>query len=282
LLIAQVTDIHLGFDRDDPAEFNRKRLDQVLRQLNNGPNRPDLLIVTGDLTEHGAPASYRQLADAFSICSFPVHMGLGNHDIRSNFTAQFPEVPVADGFVQYALEASGVRVLMLDTLEEGRHGGAFCDTRAKWLRSTLAQDRNTPTIIAMHHPPVEIGIAWMNTDPKEQWVSNFTRAIEDAPNVKGIICGHVHRSIAVPWQGTSVAICSSTAPQVALDLNPIDPENPDDRPMIVADQPGYALHLWNGRELVSHFDSAGERAVLAKYDDRLQALIKQLTVERPN
>jgi hypothetical protein len=134
----------------------------------------------------------------------------------------------------------------------------------------------------MHHPPVEIGIAWMNTDPKEQWVSNFTRAIEDAPNVKGIICGHVHRSIAVPWQGTSVAICSSTAPQVALDLNPIDPENPDDRPMIVADQPAYALHLWNGRELVSHFDSAGERAVLAKYDDRLQALIKQLTVERPN
>jgi 3',5'-cyclic AMP phosphodiesterase CpdA len=282
LLIAQVTDIHLGFDRDDPAEFNRKRLDQVLRHLNNGPNRPDLLIVTGDLTEHGAPASYRQLADAFSICSFPVHMGLGNHDIRSNFTAQFPEVPVADGFVQYALEASGVRILMLDTLEEGRHGGAFCDTRAKWLRSTLAQDRNAPTIIAMHHPPVEIGIAWMNTDPKEQWVSNFTRAIEDAPNVKGIICGHVHRSIAVPWQGTSVAICSSTAPQVALDLNPIDPENPDDRPMIVADQPAYALHLWNGRELVSHFDSAGERAVLAKYDDRLQALIKQLTVERPN
>ena len=282
MLIAQVTDIHLGFDRDDPAEFNRKRLDQVLRHLNNGPNRPDLLIVTGDLTEHGAPASYRQLADAFSICSFPVHMGLGNHDIRSNFTAQFPEVPVADGFVQYALEASGVRVLMLDTLEEGRHGGAFCDTRAKWLRSTLAQDRNTPTIIAMHHPPVEIGIAWMNTDPKEQWVSNFTRAIEDAPNVKGIICGHVHRSIAVPWQGTSVAICSSTAPQVALDLNPIDPENPDDRPMIVADQPAYALHLWNGRELVSHFDSAGDRAVLAKYDDRLQALIKQLTVERPN
>jgi hypothetical protein len=52
--------------------------------------------------------------------------------------------------------------------------------------------------------------------------------------------------------------------------------------MIVADQPAYALHLWNGRELVSHFDSAGDRAVLAKYDDRLQALIKQLTVERPN
>ena len=282
MLIAQVTDIHLGFEQDNPGELNRQRLDQVLRYLNNGPNRPDLLIDTGDLTEHGAAASYRQLADAFSICSFPVHMCLGNHDIRSNFSAQFPELPVADGFVQYALDVRGVRILMLDTVEEGRHGGAFCDIRAKWLRSTLAQDRNTPTIIAMHHPPVEIGIAWMNTNPEEQWVSNFTQAIQDAPNIKGIMCGHVHRSAAVPWHGTAVAICSSTAAQVTLDLNPIDPEKPDNRSMIIADHPAYALHFWNGRELVSHFDNAGDHAMLAKYDVYLQPLIKQLIGERPN
>jgi 3',5'-cyclic-AMP phosphodiesterase len=282
LLIAQVTDIHLGFDPDNPVEFNRKRLDQVLRHLNDGPNRPDLLIATGDLTEHGDAASYKRLANAFSICSFPVHMCLGNHDIRSNFSAQFPEVPVVGGFVQYALETGGVRILMLDTLEEGRHGGAFCDARVEWLQATLAQDRNTPTVIVMHHPPVEVGIAWMNTHPEEQWVSNFTQAIKDAPNIKGIICGHVHRSITVPWQGTAVAICSSTAPQVTLDLNPIDPEKPDNRPMIIADQPAYALHLWNGRELVSHFDSAGDHVMLAKYDGYLQPLIKQLIGERPN
>ena len=282
MIIAQLTDIHLGFEQGNPDEFNRKRLDQVLLHLNDGANRPEMLIATGDLTEHGDAASYRQLADAFSICSFPVHMCLGNHDIRSNFSAQFPETPLVDGFVQYVLQAGGVRILMLDTLEEGRHGGAFCHTRAEWLRSTLAQDRNTPTIIAMHHPPVEVGIAWMNTHPEEQWVSNFTRAIQDAPNIKGILCGHVHRSIAVPWQGTSVAICSSTAPQVALNLNAIDPGKPDDRPMIIADQPAYALHLWNGRELVSHFDSAGDHAVLAKYDGHLQPLIKQLVNERPN
>ena len=209
-------------------------------------------------------------------------MCLGNHDIRSNFTAQFPELPVADGFVQYALEVRGVRILILDTLEEGRHGGAFCDTRAKWLRTTLAQDRDTPTIIGMHHPPVEIGIAWMNTHAEEQWVSNFTHAIQDAPNIKGIMCGHVHRSVAVPWQGTAVAICSSTAAQVTLDLNPIDPEKPDNRPMIIADQPAYALHFWNGRELVSHFDNAGDHAMLAKYDVYLQPLIKQLIGERPS
>ena len=107
------------------------------------------------------------------------------------------------------------------------------------------------------------------------------RSIQGAPNIKAIICGHVHRSITVPWQGTAVAICSSTAPQVTLDLTPIDPERPDNRPMIIADQPAYALHLWNGRELVSHFDSAGDHVMLAKYDGYLQPLIKQLIEERP-
>jgi 3',5'-cyclic-AMP phosphodiesterase len=282
LLIAQVTDIHLGFDPDNPAEFNRKRLDQVLRHLNDGPNRPDLLLATGDLTDHGDAASYKRLANAFSVCNFPVHMCLGNHDIRDNFSAQFADVPVVDDFVQYVLETGGIRIIMLDTLEEGRHGGAFCEIRASWLRTTLAQDRSTPTVIVMHHPPVEVGIAWMNTHPEERWVSNFTQAIAGAPNIKGIICGHVHRSIVVPWGGTAVAICSSTAPQVTLDLNPIDPDKPDNRPMIIADQPAYALHFWNGRELVSHFDSAGDHVMLAKYDGYLQPLIKQLIGERPN
>jgi 3',5'-cyclic-AMP phosphodiesterase len=281
LLIAQVTDIHLGFDPDNPVEFNRKRLDQVLRHLSDGPNRPDLLIATGDLTEHGDPASYKRLANAFSMCRFPVHMCLGNHDNRANFIAQFPDVAVAEGFVQYVLDLPDLRVVMLDTLEEGRHGGAFCDARARWLSERLAEDRTTPTIIVMHHPPVEVGIAWMNTHPEEQWVSNFAQAIADAPNIKGIICGHVHRSISVAWQGTAVSICSSTAPQVTLDLTSIDPEKPDNRPMIIADQPAYALHFWNGRELVSHFDSAGDHVMLAKYDGYLQPLIRQLVSERP-
>jgi hypothetical protein len=33
MLIAQITDIHLGFEPDNPDEFNRKRLDQTLAVL---------------------------------------------------------------------------------------------------------------------------------------------------------------------------------------------------------------------------------------------------------
>src|SRR3546814_6895191 len=72
MLIAQITDIHIGFDPDNPAEYNRKRLDEVLDVLIEGPNRPDLLLATGDITDRGDDDSYRRLVTAFSRCPIPV------------------------------------------------------------------------------------------------------------------------------------------------------------------------------------------------------------------
>src|SRR3546814_3068824 len=81
----------------------------------------------------------------------------------------------------------------------------------------------------------------MNTHPDEPWVHRFTDVVRGHDQVRGLICGHLHRAVTVAWEGRTIAICSSTAPQVSLDLRPIDENNPDDRPMIVAeDQIGRA------------------------------------------
>jgi len=281
MLIAQITDIHLGFDPDNPSEFNRRRLDQVIRNLTSMKPMPDLLLATGDLVDRGDLASYRRLRNALSVCPFPVWPCMGNHDVRETFSEEFPEIPVVDGFVQYEVDAGKVRFLVIDTLEEGRHGGAFCETRARWLRERLAEQQDRDTIIVMHHPPVDVGIEWMATDPEEPWVTLFAETIAGHSQVKGIICGHLHRPISVAWRGTTISICPSTAPQVALDLAPIDPDVPDNRAMIIADPPAYALHKWNGRELVSHFDTADEHVMLAKYDNKMQPLVRALIAERP-
>jgi len=281
MLIAQITDIHLGFEPDNPSEFNRRRLDQVLRILIDGPNRPDLLLATGDLVDRGDEDSYRRLASALSVCPFPVHFCMGNHDDRDNFSAQFPRIPVDNGFVQYVVPMDGLRIVVVDTLDPGRHGGAFCEARATWLKARLEEDPDTPTIIVMHHPPVEAGIEWMNTHPDEPWVTRFSNTIADHSQVQALICGHLHRSIVAPWRGTTVTVCPSTAPQVALDLNPIDPDVPDNRPMIIADAPAFALHRWTKHGLVSHFDTADEHVMLAKYDENLQPLVRSLIAERP-
>ncbi|AEG51365.1 metallophosphoesterase [Sphingobium chlorophenolicum L-1] len=281
MLIAQVTDIHLGFDPDNPAEFNRKRLDQVLRALNDGPNRPDLLLATGDLTDRGDADSYRRLANAFSQCDFPVWPCMGNHDDRAQFAQYFPHIPQEDSFVQYVIPLEDRRIIMLDTLEPDRHGGAFCERRAAWLSARLDEDSTTPTLIVMHHPPVEVGIDWMNTHPEEAWVQRFTAAIAGRPNIQAILCGHIHRAITAPWQGTTIAICSSTAPQLALDMRPMDPEAPDNRPMIVADPPAYALHRWTDHGLITHFATADDHVMLAKFDAGMQPLVRMLIDERP-
>lgn len=281
MLIAQVTDIHLGFEPNSPGEFNRQRLDRVLGELAAMQPRPDLLLATGDLIDRGDKASYERLREAFADLPFPVHYALGNHDVRSTFRDVFPEVGFSDGFLQYVVEAGPLRLIVLDTLEEGRHGGAFCEARAEWLKARLDEAPYARTLIVQHHPPVEVGIPWMNTDPAEPWVERLAACLNGRSNIVGLVCGHIHRAVTTAWAGTLVATCPSTAPQVALDLRPIDPDVPDERHLIIADPPGYALHWFNGRELVTHWDTAEDHPVLARYDANLQGMIQDMLAERP-
>ena len=280
MLIAQITDIHIGFDRDHPDEPNLRRFRAVLGRLKHGPNRPDLLLLTGDLTEHGDAASYRILNEALADCPFPVWPIVGNHDDRAGFGAAFPQASPSGGFFHYAIDGSGPRILMLDTLEPGRHGGAFCEARARWLRAQLVAHPDTPTIIVMHHPPIISGIDWMDSSPGDPWFTRFAGAIEGHDQIRAILCGHLHRPILTGWNGVPLIVCPSSAPAVALNLTSVDPERPDGRVLITDEAPGYGLHYWNGRGLVSHFESMGNLEPLASFDAALQPMIRAAFAER--
>jgi 3',5'-cyclic-AMP phosphodiesterase len=281
MLIAQITDIHLGFEPNNPAEFNRKRLDQTLRTLAALEPRPDLLLATGDLVDAGDDdVSYRRLKGALAGLPFPVYFAMGNHDSRDAFLKNFPDSGQADGFIQYAIEDWPVRILVLDTLEDGRHGGGFCGIRAAWLDARLAEQPERPTLIVLHHPPIATGLSWMSENPDAIWVGRLKRLIAGRGNILALITGHLHRHVMTSWAGTRLSVCPSTAPQVALDLATIDPDRPDGRPMIVADPPAYALHYWDGEHLISHYDTADEHTVLARYEPALQPLVQMLLAEK--
>ncbi|WP_439544645.1 phosphodiesterase [Sandarakinorhabdus sp.] len=280
MLIAQVTDIHLGFQPDDPAELNRKRFDEVVDALLALTPQPDLLLATGDLTEHGSLASYQTLKLITERLPFPVHFALGNHDERSNFRSVFPDVPVLpSGHVQYAFVHGPLRFVVLDTLEEGHHGGAFSAEQATWLDTTLAED-TSPTMLVLHHPPIETGNGWMTEDLDSPWVRRLAAVVERHPHVIRMVTGHLHRAIVTGWHGTTLAVCPSAAPQVAIDFREIDPEAPDGRDMIVAEAPGFALHYWTGRDLVTHYGSSGDHPVLARYNARMQPTVQHILAER--
>ena len=207
--------------------------------------------------------------------------GLGNHDGREAFRAILPDVPSDDnGFVQYEMDHGGVRWIVLDTLDEGRHGGMVCDKRAGWLKKRLRERKDVPTIIILHHPPVDTGIDWMSALSCETWVQRLEALIRPAKQVVGLIAGHVHRPIATSFGGKPLAVCSSTAPWVALDLEDIDPKDPDGRPLILGDPPAFALHYWNGERLLTHFDVGGPHNVMASYDSNAQPMIRDFLRER--
>ena len=281
MLVAQITDLHLGFEPGNPDEFNRQRLDRTLAALVALTPRPDLLLATGDIADNGDDAvSYRRFREAIQGLPFPVWPAMGNHDSRAQFLEAFPETPVADGFIQYAIDHFPVRILVLDTLEVGRHGGGFCETRAAWLKARLAETGDRPVLLVLHHPPIATGLSWMTENPEADWVLRLKPIVAAHPNIVAMVTGHLHRPIVTRWAGTALAVCPSTAPLVALDMEPMDPDHPDDRAMIVADQPWFALHYWNGTGLITHFETVEDHEVLARFSDKRIPLIRMLMKER--
>jgi len=281
-LIAQVTDLHIGFDRDNPHELNVRRLNLVIDSLIEMRPRPAALLVTGDLVEHGDDLSaYRHMVALVGRWTGPTIWAVGNHDGREHFRSVLPKVPTIDGgFIQYESEIGPIRVLVLDTLDPGRHGGMLCDTRIGWLEARLGEQVERPTLIVLHHPPVDTGIDWMSALSCEGWVQRLDAAVRPASQVIGLVSGHVHRNIAASFAGKPLSVCASTAPLLALDLEAIDPADPDGRPLILGDAPAFALHYWNGERLITHFEIGGPRNVLASYDHNLQPMISHFISER--
>lgn len=240
---------------------------------------PDMVIASGDLTEDGDVASYEQLKALLAPLKAPILHAVGNHDLRPGFLAVFPATPTADGFVQQDWSSKGRRVLVLDTLEEGRHGGAYCDRRIAWLRARLAEQTATPTLVVLHHPPARSGIPWMDTDADGPWSQRLDAVLRGKRQVVGLIAGHLHRGVSMGFAGHRLTVAPSVAPQVALELDPISAERPDQRPLIIDGPPGFALHLWTGDGLISHFGAVGDEAVLARFNAQTRAMIKDMTEE---
>ena len=64
------------------------------------------------------------------------------------------------------------------------------------------------------------------------------------------------------------------------DLRPIDPDRPDGRDLITTEPPTYALHLWDGANLVTHYERVSGWNVLASYTANLQSMIQHMFSER--
>lgn len=268
LTIAQITDLHVTSAKDPiNRRRNEKRLRAVLAAIHALQPRPVAIIASGDLVDRGEPEEYAELRAILRDVEIPIHMGLGNHDRRAAFRAAYPDAPSDEhGFIQYVVEIGGLRVIMLDTLDESCGDGAFCDDRAGWLERALDAAPDTPTVLVLHHPPILSGIQWMDPRPEDAWVQRLAGVIRGREQVLTAICGHTHRAFHGVLAGHVFAAAPATSIQLTLNLTPVDLRVPDGRELLVDEPPGYALLMWHQGRLTTHTCVAGTYAPAVTFD----------------
>ncbi|MBV8089896.1 MAG: metallophosphoesterase [Candidatus Eremiobacteraeota bacterium] len=219
MIVAQISDMHIKrrghFLHHMPhvARPLHRTLSAIARL------RPDCIIATGDLTEAGTLAEYARLREILNkYTGSPIYLLPGNHDRREALRSVFWDHQYlrnsADG-VLFAIERASLRIVALDSSDERRAGGYLDEARLEWLRRCLCERPNTPTILAMHHPPFPTGIrsverqAFLGREALE-------RIVRAHPQIRRIVCGHVHQPLANAWSGTVGVTAPSTAPTLAL------------------------------------------------------------------
>lgn len=275
MLVAQITDTHLGFG--ERSRGNVERLERVIVAI--AKHEPDLVLVTGDLTENGDLEAYRLLRRMLQPFAGRALLTVGNHDRRDGFFEAFEDVAPQAGFAQTADARGPLRVVMLDTLDEGFATAGFCAERAAWLDTCLGQQPGQPTLIALHHPPVRTGVEWIDINADGRWSARLKTVLSGHSQVVGLVAGHVHQPVATSFAGRPLIIAPPVAFPIAYDIAPIDPGAPDGRALIVASAPGFALHRWSGVHLISYFGTADDAPAVARFESETQAMVAEMLAE---
>lgn len=250
ILIAQISDLHIR----TAGELIEGKVDTYpylvtcIDRINALPRSPDLVIVSGDLADSGSVPEYMRLKSELDRLNMPYFVMPGNHDSRARMREGFggtPALPAASsGHLQYAINLPELRILCLDTLDEGKENGWLSMDRLDWLHDELTASPK-PVMIFLHHPPFDCGIPGMD-DMKLGNPNGLAEILSAHPHVLGLACGHVHRSVFTTWAGLPACICPSPAHQIHLDMRP-------DSPLAWTLEPGgFLLHHAAEGVLTSH------------------------------
>ena len=249
LLIAQITDLHVGAGSEPPYRGidTAAHLEAAVAAIGRERPAPDLVLVSGDLGDVGTDAEYERVRGILGGLAMPYYVVPGNHDQREPMRRVFAAdgyLP-STGFLQYGVDAGALRLLALDTHVPGKPYGLICEERRGWFARELAAAKNRPVMVFMHHPPFATGM-WLDWSGCRE-ADALAAVIARHPNVERVLCGHLHRPITRRWAGTIGSVCPGVAHQIGLDL---DRESGFD---IVLEPPAYQLHVWmDTLGLVSH------------------------------
>jgi 3',5'-cyclic AMP phosphodiesterase CpdA len=125
----------------------------LAKQLKGHAEKPELLLLAGDLSEDGKPEQLSPMRDFCKGLGLPVHVVIGNHDfLKPN--ARKPYEDLFPDRLNYRFEHRGWQFVAFDSTEGPRYKDTLIQPETlKWLDDTLPKlDRKRPLIVVTHFP----------------------------------------------------------------------------------------------------------------------------------
>lgn len=254
LRIVQLSDIHLmqspegrvmGVDTDET--FHR-----VLAAVAEEVPEPDLVVASGDLAHDEVRPTYERLSGLLREHGYLERCRLvpGNHDtpalLREVFAARFDDAP--EGSACFGQRLGAWTVLGLDSHFPGEVGGKVGPVQLAWLRERLAEAPDSPTLLFLHHPPGPIGTPWLDgmavLEPEP-----LVETLAAAPQLRAVVCGHVHQDTTVSIGGVPLI----TTPSTCFQFRPRSL-----KPAFDAEAPGFRVIELEGDAFTTRVVRVGE------------------------
>ncbi len=143
-------------------------------------------------------------------------------------------------------------MVVLDSLVEPGPGGS--DVRGagrlgreqlRWLEGELGTRPRTPTLLVLHHPPIAVGIPFLDAMGLLD-ADDLREVLIRHAQVRGLLAGHVHRQVTGTLAGATVSLAPSTFRQSALEMAGDRP------PGYLAEPTSFLLHSLDEAGYVVH------------------------------
>jgi len=196
-LFVQISDTHIGFNKEANPDVSGT-LSQTIDLVNALPQRPSLVIHTGDITHLSKPAEFdtaQQLLRGLRVTE--LHTTPGEHDttdpeVREYFS-RFGQASDNRGY--YSFDHAGVHFVSLVNVLQFKAGGlgTLGPDQIDWVIQDLkGRSSSTPIVVFTHMPMWTIYEPWgWGTGDADQVIAQLRRF-----GSVTILNGHIHQIVS--------------------------------------------------------------------------------------
>ncbi|MFB6612933.1 metallophosphoesterase [Streptomyces sp. NPDC085524] len=246
IVIAHLSDVHL--DNGERAAGRTRAVMEYLEQL---PYDLDAVLVSGDIADEAQVGEYEEAAKLLRS-RHPLVVCPGNHDERTAFRRGLmgEESPSAEP-VDQVLRGEGFVLAVCDSSVPGEHHGFLEESTMAWLEEVVAgTPRETPVLVAFHHPPVELHAPYVD-GIRQFGEERLAALVERHPHVKAFLCGHAHTAAATTFAGRPVLVAPGVVSTIRL---PWEGRRGADEWVHLDEPPAVAFHvIGDDGRLTTHY-----------------------------